>query len=1109
MLLRKCGVAALRRAVPAVGRTGVRRISQRMRDEENLADSRDRLVMLGDDGDDATPSKNSDGKSLTVQQILDARDSMPDASSIMIGSDIDPLLEKTSDLINMLVTRAKTKKLALDDKWVSKLIMRLYTTVKRREIAVTPVKMTVQTVKTFMNADVPFEVGTGTLNALIIIMYQERVDVRSIYDAYALFKKENIRPNHQTLAYMFNVSLRGHRMKNAENFFLACEKLLQKKDFSWGAKAEIIAALCIGIYDTANGTFLVQLLRMIKDVCFAEGMAPGQLPDSPAERTSQHLYLSTYIAEQCFWAAKARSPDIVELLNDWMSFLEGRQSLITYKLRIRQMKMLSFNAHYGLSFDVFDAIKQMMVGPYGTKIGSVDNRSLKSACITLLETSARARSPALLERSRLLMEKMIELKIVNDSNDKIDLYVMQIRLHALSNDYAKVNELYTAVKEQCTDSRIMIGMCSGPYAKDNLAILKPIFLDFKDLAHRKRFNIDDAVNKYLGVLADCGELGEVIQTMDKMGDGKIDLKIIHQVLTACARDKDANSYGTFFKYSDGGQDAMPLYFSHLKNNRTTKKNCEVAQGIFDRMGDHQLAPTVQTYNLLIAVYSAAKDYEEVSRLYSILKEDDKLSMDQTSFFFLAKAWAESGSVDKVENVFNELLENAKGSSKDNADSDAKGKSTGKKPATVFTADLCAAGIRALANTGMKIETVAYMRKFNPGEEEMDWMENQASQIHQTKQPRPVEVDMGFKFFSTLKELGIKPSPSVYNALLGLCTRAGDYRRAEEVYELLKKDDPEQILSRSDIVTNLMKMHYTRDRMDDAMELLTQTTQHDRVKIDTTAYHNCIATCASKGSIANAKHVLTLMFEDANVKVTDTAVSLAVLACAHYQPEADDEVDIVTKAKDLLAEYRELHKLHRVRIPVVNSQQVFHQLLHVCAVAKNAEEARNVVQEMVDMNITVDKLTMSYIARSLRHTDEIPGFLQQMDRDKSAPDINILYALLTCCQKNKDANAALELMTQYPTLCNEKLNLLYYRIMESAGLSDEERKHHNQRFQDVVGKSFEDIRQLADRRAREKMEESAVIERESALPTASDTHTSDLFDDDDDAGGDAQGLSFSL
>ena len=47
-----------------------------------------------------------------------------------------------------------------------------------------------------------------------------------------------------------------------------------------------------------------------------------------------------------------------------------------------------------------------------------------------------------------------------------------------------------------------------------------------------------------------------------------------------------------------------------------------------------------------------------------------------------------------------------------------------------------------------------------------------------------------------------------------------------------------------------------------------------------------------------------MFEDQNVRVTDTAISLAVLACAYFTPEdLDVEIDRISKAYDVLTEYR--------------------------------------------------------------------------------------------------------------------------------------------------------------------------------------------------------------
>ena len=829
MLLRKCA-----RVATAVADQR-RCVSNRMRGEEVRAQQTERLMMLG--GEAFEGKSKTVRKGATMQSLLD-REKLSDVkpSQLFHAEDAPSLLETPGELISMLVTRSVN--ITLDDRWVSALLMNMFYAIKRNDVPVVPAKLAMQTIKTFMNPELPFEVGPASLNALLTIMYQERVDVRNMYEIYGRFQKDSVKPNHQTFALMFNISLRAHRVKNAENFFVACEGLLRRKDFSFAAKTEVVSTLALGIHDSASHVYGIRLIRCLKDVCFGEtNSPPSYVPDDASSRGGQHLYISRFVTERVFWAiTRCRSAEILDDANDWLSLFESR-GVVSLMMRINFMRLLTLNAAYSRAFDQWDQICESSFAQGVAQIPQHDLRNLKSACVHLIESCARSKTPALLERSRKMMEGMISMDILANVSDRVDLYVMQIKLCTLSGEYRKAAELYHAIKKDCKDSRIIRALCSGKQAseKENLLIIKEVFFDFKALAEANdtqgTINMDDALNRYLGVLADGGELAEVLVMMENHVDTKtanVTIETIHQVLTACARDKDARSYGTFYKWNEGGQDSMPLFFSHLKISGTTKQNCVVARGIFDKMTEYGLTPTSKTYNLLIAVYAAAKDHEEVSRLYEELKDTTGLKPDQFSFYYSAKAFADKGMVDMVENTFKELLE----------------ESADPKSDVVFTPEVCAMGIRALANSGVSIDTVAYMRSYSTNDEE-DWSDEPSSKIHSTKMPRPQGVDMGFDMVGALKSMGLKPGLSVYTALLNLCTRAGDYARAEEVYHMLQADDTDNVLDRSDIVTSLMKMHYMRDNMEDAMTLLAEVAQTDSTALDQTGYHNCLAVCASK------------------------------------------------------------------------------------------------------------------------------------------------------------------------------------------------------------------------------------------------------------------------
>eukprot|EP01059_Diplonema_ambulator_P034690 TRINITY_DN7916_c0_g1_i1.p1 TRINITY_DN7916_c0_g1~~TRINITY_DN7916_c0_g1_i1.p1 ORF type:complete len:1102 (+),score=455.48 TRINITY_DN7916_c0_g1_i1:92-3307(+) len=1033
-----------------------------MRNDEHRAMAQQRLDEIGGRGEEVRkPTKVF----LSERRLEDVS-----STNIFHCDDTEKyLMEDPGELVRLVISRAEGSQIS--DKWVGSFLMSMYQAVKRHNIAAIPSRIIIQSIKEFEKCPM-FSIGVNTYNALLSVMYQEKVDIKSIFSVYSRFKDHKIKPNHQTFALLFNASLRAHRTNNSENFFKACSSLLSSSQFSYAGKVDIINTISFGISDAQHTSYAIRLITLLRSLCVVEGATPMVFPERPQDRNGSHLYLSAALAERVFAScSRCRSPDLLDLLQQWLDFL-GTRGITSQVLNALLMRNYAANGDIAGAFRLWDSIVEH------AKPDSLSNIQIKYACIHVLEAAARSRAHEHLERSRAMMETMVRLRVITKEADKIDLFIMQIKLLVMINDYHKAKELYEAIKKDVNDSKILLALFSGPSAKDNLPVLKEIFLDFKALTESNGKEVDStAVDKYLGLLADNGEFQELLAIMKSLSQGQVTLDIVNRVLQACARDKDATSYGTFYKWSDGSQDDMPLFFSHLKNNRTTKKNCYVAQQIFDTLKEHGLAPTTKTYNNLMNVYAAAGDHEEVSRLYHHLKNsnDPNIRPDQFSFYYVARAWAGKGAVDMVESVFNELLD----TSKKEASKSGAGKEAQQNP--VFTPELCAQAIRALANTGMKIETVAYMRNLTPGEEEMDWLEDLPTKVISTKQPRPVEVDMGFKLINALKELGVVPTVRVYAALLGLCTRAGDFERAELVYDMLKKDtsgnEDMKAMDHSDIVTSLMKMHYTRQNMDDAIKLLDEITQSDRCRMDLTAFHNCISTCALHGHVPNARYVLQVMFQDPMVKVTDTAIALALVACAHSEPEVGDEgAGRLVLAKEILNEQRELHKLYRQKVPVVNSQHVFHKLLYVCAKEKDLKEAIDVLQEMRELKVIIDKVTMLYVARCLSSVSDFARFWNIMDRERVEPDTGIVFRLLQVTQNGKDPMAALDIITKYPQLCNEKLHLLFYNTVENTKLSKADYEKCDARFTEAFGTTLKEVGKLKARRVKEQALEASEKEK---------------------------------
>ncbi|KAJ9455769.1 hypothetical protein DIPPA_04562a, partial [Diplonema papillatum] len=862
------------------------RATDRLNIEEKYVQAEERHRTL-----DAASWTNTPNETKNVIDLLGACTSIKDLTPHQIF--------RCKDIENQLATQNFKKFLTLvvdklaghnpPDRWTGGFLMALHSALKKYKVERPPL-LDVQAAFERFETTPTFAVETACVNSMITVMYQERTDIAAIYAVYGHLKANNHRPSHQTFPLMFSASLRAHKMKNAQNFFDASTNVLTNENFSFDAKVDVLTALLLGISDAQASLYANQLIVLLRDECLSNktGFIPPCIPEKPSERRTMHLYLSERVATQVLGAlTRIRNSELHDHVRGWADFLRGRTTKgLNTAFMTRLMRIHATNGDLDRAFETWN---ELQATPDDSRVSDLSSFPVRAACNYLLDTVAKSRKEEYVKQASDLIENMISKKVLNSDLDRIDAYVMQIKLHCMSDRYEEAKNVYFKIASELVDHRMMDAFCvSRSKVKDNINILHEVFEDFKlkreaNLHSKNKFTEDKELalgtDRYLSVLADAGELKRALAVA-----GNVTLETGHRLLQACAKDKDASQYGTFYKWSEDGQDEMPLYFSHLKNPRTTKANCKVAQGIFDKMQENEdIKVETKTYNLLIAVYSAARDHDSVTMLYEQMQEA-KLKPDHLTYYYLARSFADKGMVDQIESVFSNLFQDLD-----------------KSKSKSFNADFVAQTIRALSNTGMRIETVAYMRRFNPGEEcdDIDWSDDQPAKIVVSKQPRDVEVEAGFRFLTALKDVGLHPTEKVYTALLSLCTRAGAFKRAEEVYKLMSQEERSG-LRKTDVVTALMKMHYTRDNMDDAMQLLVEVFQADEGALDHTAYHNCISTCSAKGHIDNAKRVLEIMLQDSKVKVTDTAIAMAIVACAHADGSDDERLSV---AKGILTEYR--------------------------------------------------------------------------------------------------------------------------------------------------------------------------------------------------------------
>ncbi|KAJ9453413.1 hypothetical protein DIPPA_22364 [Diplonema papillatum] len=178
------------------------------------------------------------------------------------------------------------------------------------------------------------------------------------------------------------------------------------------------------------------------------------------------------------------------------------------------------------------------------------------------------------------------------------------------------------------------------------------------------------------------------------------------------------------------------------------------------------------------------------------------------------------------------------------------------------------------------------------------------------------------------------------------------------------------------------------------------------------------------------------------------------------------------------------------------------MLYLCAQLKNFAEATEVIAEMKHHNITIDKFTMSYLARALNSVNQLQEFWNILHRENVTVDTGIIIRLLEACHKSKAVDAALSIMMQYPVESNDKTQMVFYRIVEAAKLTAEQTAACDAKFYGAFGRHLSDLDSMRKKRATEHVRAVELSKKQVVTPVEEPPSTPEpdlaLFDDEDDS-----------
>eukprot|EP01065_Artemidia_motanka_P011656 TRINITY_DN16322_c0_g1_i1.p1 TRINITY_DN16322_c0_g1~~TRINITY_DN16322_c0_g1_i1.p1 ORF type:complete len:1111 (+),score=420.79 TRINITY_DN16322_c0_g1_i1:56-3334(+) len=850
--------------------------------------------------------------------------------------------------------------------------------------------------KMFMEGDGRFTVGIQSSNVLLRALYDGNYPIEKIFQFYGTFQARKVKVNAVTFGLMYSACLRGRKKENAKKFYDACSKILEAEKVTYRSKFDLVSNISLGLADARQPEAIMQFIEQLRTL-YIDGDRPAEIPHSQNDRKSKHLYIEPRVVRVMFWAASsASSRSLLEQLSQWFELVKMLPDF-PHRCYGYFLRACALSNDVNRAFEVWDEIVAKGIRAPHVTI---------SNCQSVIDAVSRQRSQAVQygDRALNMLEQVRSMNMLAGDEHE-SMYINLVKVYLASDNFEKAHHFYRVLKDKgllTTDLMLKL-FCLSSNAKSHLDVVKSVFDDARELARESRANDGQfeltarAVNAYFGVLADLGKSEELEALIDEMStrhEFKKDLETYNRVLEACGKDKAATSYGTFYRYNADGQEDYPLYFSYMKNRKTSVANCDTAQRVFDKLVREGFEPEVKTYNCLMQVYARAGNQQEVFRILKDMQQrqgEKKLEPDTFSYMAMVSACSENGDVVKVADVVDTMLSQTK---------------------IAINPMMCSLLVKALSNCGVQVRTLVYTREVTDGELEFTQQGADCKTVR-SFQPRLLEVETGFRIVDAMHKIGYKADVRTLSALMGLCARAGEWGRARNLYEQIQRSNM-MIRDRPDLLTNILKLHHHENNVQAAVDLLKDSFQAG-TQLQLTAYLSCLSASAKAGDVDSALDVVELLARDPNEKASDMAVALVLLACAKADTTSEYH-DRVSRARDLLSEFRARAETHPESYGTVDTQHVFHTLMFVAVVDANADAVKDVLTEMKERNIPISPVSLTYFPRALAASgaagaDRLAETWALLDIERKLPDQALVYQMLMVCQEAENLVLAAETLAE--------------------------------------------------------------------------------------------------
>lgn len=252
-----------------------------------------------------------------------------------------------------------------------------------------------------------------------------------------------------------------------------------------------------------------------------------------------------------------------------------------------------------------------------------------------------------------------------------------------------------------------------------------------------------------------------------------------------------------------------------------------------------------------------------------------------------------------------------------------------------------------------------------------------------------DVNKAFEILEEIKKQGLEPNHYTYTALITVCTATGDLDRATTLLEEMHKAGVMPDVATYTALIGACSNH------NEAYNFLQKMKQND-IKPDVIAYSGIMQGFVSAGKLAKAHQVIEEM-KQSGIQ-PNTATYNVMIGGYATAKQVDKAFDIYERI--MLNE-------SKLQPDIIT----FIQLLHVCALAKDFNSAKRVLDELDRWKVKPNLSMFKYVLDSCNMPEQAFSALEMLEAryPETKPDVSMYNGLIHACGEAKRLDKAFSVL----------------------------------------------------------------------------------------------------